>query len=326
MAWCASGGEGVELESGVSQALKHGITCIDAGYIRPWLACFYLLGHRGQYALIETGTSHSLANLEAVMRELGAAPEQVRYVMPTHVHLDHAGGAGVMMARFPAAQLVVHPRGARHLADPGRLVDSARKVYGAARFRELYGEIRPVPEERMLVVDDGASLSVGGRRLDIRHTRGHADHHYCIWDQASRGWFTGDCFGISYPWFRFPGGDYLIPATTPTQFDPEALRRTLSLLDSYRPQRVFLTHSGELAYDGRLLTLLTRQVAEYCRLALLTGGDVQQLRRALVEYSLVEIQAYDSPCSEAALRAGLAFDADLNAQGLAVWHGRQTQP
>lgn len=309
---------------GVSQSLGFGITCIDAAYIRPGLACFYLVCEADEYALIETGTSHSLDNLERVMLALGVDPAQVRYVIPTHVHLDHAGGAGAMMARFPSAQLVIHPRGARHMADPRRLADSACEVYGEARFRELYGEILPVPGERMLLVDDGACVSLGGRRLEIRHTRGHADHHFCIWDEASRGWFTGDSFGISYPWFRFPGGDYLLPATTPTQFDPEALLQTFSLLESYGPRRFFLTHSGELAYSSHLVHLLSRQVAGYCRLATLHGGDLPTLRRALVDYSLEEVRPLDPDCSEEELRDMLAFDADLNAQGLAVWHRRQT--
>ena len=307
------------MESDVSHGLAYGITCIDAGYIRPWLACFYLLGQDGEYALIETGTSRSLENLETAMRTLGVTPAQVRYVMPTHVHLDHAGGAGVMMARFPAAQLVIHPRGARHMADPRRLADSAREVYGAARFRELYGEIMPVPPERMLVAADGATVELGGRRLEVRHTPGHANHHYCIWDEASRGWFSGDSFGISYPWFRCPGGDYLLPTTTPTQFDPEALLQTFSLLDSYRPSRIFLTHSGELAYAPRLVQLLSRQVAEYCRLAASCGSDLPRLSRALVDYTLAEIRALAPAFGEAELRELLAFDADLNAQGLAVW-------
>ena len=311
------------MESDVSQRLDHGITCIDAGYISPWLACFYLLGQDGEYALIETGTSRSLDNLEMVMRTVGVTPAQVRYVMPTHVHLDHAGGAGAMMARFPAARLVIHPRGARHMADPQRLVDSAREVYGPARFHELYGEITPVPLERMLVVEDGATVELGGRRLEVRHTPGHANHHYCIWDETSRGWFSGDSFGISYPWFRFRGGDYLLPTTTPTQFDPEALLQTFTLLDSYRPRRIFLTHSGELAYESQLIQLLSRQLAEYCRLAVIHGSDLSHLSRALVDYSLTEMRAFAPPSSEEELRNLLAFDADLNAQGLAVWRRAQ---
>jgi glyoxylase-like metal-dependent hydrolase (beta-lactamase superfamily II) len=313
----------MRLASDILQVLDHGITCIDAGYIRPWLACFYLLGQEGEYALIETGTSRSLANLEAAMRMARVTPAQIRYVMPTHVHLDHAGGAGAMMARFPAARLVVHPRGARHMADPRRLVDSAREVYGAERFRELYGEIVPVPPERILVVEDGATVELGGRRLDIRHTPGHANHHYCIWDETSRGWFSGDSFGISYPWFRFPGGAYLLPTTTPTQFDPEALLQTFSLLDSYGPRRIFLTHSGELGYEPRLIQLLSRQVGEYCRLAAVHSSDLPDLCRALVDYSLREMQAFAPPFSERELRDLLLFDADLNAQGLAVWQRAQ---
>jgi glyoxylase-like metal-dependent hydrolase (beta-lactamase superfamily II) len=171
----------------------------------------------------------------------------------------------------------------------------------------------------MLVVEDGATVELGGRRLQVRHTPGHANHHYCIWDETSQGWFSGDSFGISYPWFRFPGGDYLLPATTPTQFDPEALLQSFALLDSYGPRRIFLTHSGELAYSGRLIQLLSRQLAEYRRLAAIYGSDLPHLRRALVDYSLTEVRAFAPRLSEEKLRELLAFDADLNAQGLAVW-------
>jgi glyoxylase-like metal-dependent hydrolase (beta-lactamase superfamily II) len=155
------------------------------------------------------------------LAEKQLAPEQVRYVIPTHVHLDHAGGAGSMMAAFPNAELLIHPRGARHMIDPERLIASAMEVYGEPKFRHLYGEILPIDPQRVVEMEDGESVNLGGRLLEFRHTRGHANHHFCVWDKTSRGWFSGDMFGISYPWCRFPRGDYVFPATTPTQFDPE---------------------------------------------------------------------------------------------------------
>ncbi len=226
--------------------LHETLYCIDAGYIQPWFACFYLLGSEDEYALIETGTSHSFANLETLMAGLGIGAGQVRYVIPTHVHLDHAGGAGRCMAAFPEARLVIHPRGERHMVDPEKLVASTIEVYGRQRFSALYGEILPVAQDRVSVPGNGESLPLGNRRLACHYTPGHADHHFCLWDERDSAWFTGDMFGVSYPWLRFPGGALVIPSTTPTQFRPADYAASLDLLASQEPRRMYLTHSGAL--------------------------------------------------------------------------------
>ena len=307
------------MELPASTQLDFGITCIDANYIRTGLACFYLLEHAGECAIIETGTSRSLGNLQEVMASRGIAPEQVRYVIPTHVHLDHAGGAGSMMAVFPQAQLLIHPRGARHMADPRRLVASSEDVYGKAVFRELYGEITPVDPQRIQVMQDGEKIDLAGRTLQVRHTRGHAEHHFCVWDELSRGWFSGDMFGISYPWFRFSGGDFILPATTPTQFDPQAYIDSLEILRAYDPQRIYLTHSGELTYTNQKLDFLQRQITAYAEMATDHADDLSKLEQALANYSLGVMREFDSEHSDEALQELLAFDLDLNAKGLAFW-------
>jgi len=309
----------------VNKELGFGITCIDASYIRPGLACFYLLERDGHCAIIETGTSRSLDNLQQVMSEKGLVSEQVRYVIPTHVHLDHAGGAGSMMAAFPLAQLLIHPRGEQHMADPEKLITSSMAVYGESRFRQLYGEILPVDSARIVAMEDGQTIDLGGRALEFRHTRGHANHHFCVWDKTSRGWFSGDMFGISYPWFRLAGGDYILPATTPTQFDPDAYLESLQLLGSYQPERMYLTHSGEITYSSDLAALLQRQIVAYRDFALLHEENKAALERALADYSLEMMRALEPTRPEAELREQLAFDVDLNTQGLAVWRQRVAQ-
>jgi glyoxylase-like metal-dependent hydrolase (beta-lactamase superfamily II) len=308
----------------ISTPLDFGITCIDAAYINPGVACFYLLEQDGEYAIIETGTSRSFANLQRVMAAREIAPEQVRYVIPTHVHLDHAGGAGTMMAAFPRAQLLVHPRGARHMADPARLVASSMEVYGEARFRQLYGDIIPIEAERIVSMDDGQTVSLAGRTLEFRHTRGHANHHFCIWDERSQGWFSGDMFGISYSWFRLAQGDFLLPATTPTQFDPAAYLASLELLGSYGPQRIFLTHYGELAYSREAAALLARQLDAYPELATQYVGNADALVQALSDYSVSVMREFDATLPEEELRQRLAFDMDLNAQGLDMWQQKRS--
>jgi glyoxylase-like metal-dependent hydrolase (beta-lactamase superfamily II) len=229
------------------------------------------------------------------------------------------------MAAFPKAQLVIHPRGARHMADPRKLIDSSSKVYGEQRFRQLYGEIVPVDATRIVSVDDRQTIKLGERELEFRHTRGHANHHFCIWDETSRGWFTGDMFGISYSWFRFSGGDYVLPATTPTQFDPDAYLASLALLGRYRPDRMYLTHYGQLEYTDRKSQLLGRQIVAYRDLALMHADTKEALECALSDYSLSEMRKLEPVSRDSELRELLAFDMDLNAKGLEVWRQRVAQ-
>ncbi len=303
----------------VYQSLGFGITCIDAAYIKEGLACLYLVEAGDQCALVETGTCHSLPGVQAVLRQRGIAPEQVRYVIPTHAHLDHAGGAGAMMQCFPEAQLLIHPRGARHMIDPERLVEGATAVYGEAMFLELYGQIRAVDAARVREMDDGESVSLAGRRLVFRHTRGHADHHFCVWDETSRGWFSGDMFGVSYPWCRLPGGDFVLPSTTPSQFNPGAFLDSLRLLDSYNPQRIFMTHYGELSYSADKAVQLGEQVEAYCRIAREYRKDAVKLQEQIAHYSIERLLHLDRDGDTEAWRSDLAFDMQLNAQGLEVW-------
>jgi glyoxylase-like metal-dependent hydrolase (beta-lactamase superfamily II) len=301
------------------EELGFGITCIDAAYRHPGMVCFYLLQSGDECAVIETGTSHCLATLQKVLAAKGLTAEQLRYIIPTHVHLDHAGGAGAMMAAFPEATLLVHPRGARHMAEPDRLVASSKDVYGEDAFFRLHGEILPVEASRIREMEDGSSVALAGRTLEFRHTRGHANHHFCIWDAVSRGWFSGDMFGVSYAWCRFRGGDYLLPTTTPTQFDPDAYAQSLQLLASYKPENVYLTHCGQITFTTEKLSLLDRQVRDYADLAGKFRDDLPGLVEALFAYSIDMITGFDPAQDEAELRDKLAFDIDLNAQGLALW-------
>ncbi len=299
--------------------LGHGITCIDAQYIDHGIACFYLVQAGDDYAVIETGTNHSVPLLLQYLHQRGIAPQQVRYVIPTHVHLDHAGGAGAMMAAFPEAQLVVHPRGERHMVDPGRLVAASIAVYGESTFHKLYGEIQPVSQDRVLATGDGDCVQLGSRQLQFRFTEGHARHHHCIWDEQSAGWFTGDMFGVCYPWFRFPEGDFVLPSTTPTQFDPDAYLASLALLASYSPQRMYLTHYGAIAYSDDKSELLASQVAQYAALAADTSVGPQEMPAALLDYALSRLQAHTPSSAQDDLQQWLQQDIPLNTQGLLHW-------
>ncbi len=300
------------------EELGNGVYLLDARYIRPGIVCFYAIVEGDAVAFVETGVSASLQQALALLVALDMRPEQVRYVMPTHVHLDHAGGAGAMMQAFPEAELVVHPRGARHLVDPSKLIAGTRAVYGDEVFDRLYGEIPPVPEARVIAAADGETFSLNGRELLIVDTPGHAYHHYCLVDVASSGIFTGDTFGLSYPQLTDrEGRRVVIPTTTPVHFNPDALGQSVQRLMAFEPQRMYLTHFGELpdpaAHVDQYLELVDRFVAITESVAPLDDAQIPQLAQALGE-ELARRYGYDDEAL-----GWLKNDLDLDAQGLAHW-------
>lgn len=305
-----------------AQDLGHGITCIDTLQERPGLACCYLVGRDGEYAFIEAGTAHGVPRLLALLADRGIGREQVRYVIPTHVHLDHAGGAGVLMRELPAAKLVAHPRGARHLIDPSKLIAGAEAVYGKAAVGEMYGEIAAIPEDRVIVAGDDHVLPLGKGELRFIDSPGHARHHFSIWDQTSRGFFTGDTFGLSYREFDGPGGPYLFPTTTPVQFEPEAWFGTLDRYLSFKPERMFLTHFSVVENVQKLAADLREGLQRYVALATPLRSAPQRhaaLLEALNQDALASLKKLGSTMPEAQVRELLRFDTELNAQGLEVW-------
>jgi glyoxylase-like metal-dependent hydrolase (beta-lactamase superfamily II) len=244
--------------------------------------------------------------------------------MPTHVHLDHAGGAGALLARCPQATLVAHPRGARHLIDPERLIAGAKAVYGEDSFTRMYGEIVPAPAARVREATDGSRWTLGRRELLVRDTPGHARHHFCVWDETSRGWFTGDTFGIGYRELYCGGEPFLIPTTTPVQFEPDALLASIDLLmaaDRATATSRIRAHRGERA----ACRIAAPPDLDYVRLAEgidSTDASAQSaLTEALMTYTVDGLHAAGSTLPATTLRALLALDMDLSAQGLLHWRG-----
>ena len=198
-----------------------GVFLVDTGYLWPNLAACYVLRGRDSAAIVETGTFQTVPRLLAALQQLGLDREAVSHVIVTHVHLDHAGGAGALMGVLPRATLVAHPRGARHLVDPAKLWAGTVGVYGEEATLALYGEPVPVPAERVVEAPDGFSLDLGARRLRFLDAPGHAKHHFVVLDEATRGFFTGDSFGLSYrETDGGPNGPFFFISTTPVQFDP----------------------------------------------------------------------------------------------------------
>jgi glyoxylase-like metal-dependent hydrolase (beta-lactamase superfamily II) len=304
------------------QPLDHGIYVIDTGFVRPHFDAAYLMIENGRAAFIDTGPNNAVPRLLAALDSLGLERSAVDYVIPTHVHLDHAGGAGLLMNELPSAKMLIHPRGARHMIDPAALMEGVRAVYGVDVANRDYGELVPVPEERVTITTDGLVVMLGGRPLRFMDTPGHAKHHHCLWDEASRGWFTGDTFGIAYPELHTPNGPYMVPATAPVQFDQEALHDSTKRLLAQRPKQMYLTHFGAVAHPERLsvqfLSQVDAMVAAARSLALVPDRH-EQLKRAFADIYIAELRRSGSTQPESFLREVLATDIELNAQGLGAW-------
>lgn len=303
-----------------------GVTAVDTDYVLPGANASHLVVDGGRAAFVDTGTSKSVPNLLAALAARGMAREQVDWVLITHVHLDHAGGAGELLRHLPHARCVVHPRGARHLADPAKLINGSIAVYGERTFRERYGEIVPIDEGRMRVTEDGERLMLGGRPLEIIHTPGHALHHYCVVDLMPRRVFAGDTFGLSYRAFDVGGREFILPTTTPVHFDPEALKASIDRLLGYGPQAIHLAHYGEVRDLGRLAADLKSDIDEYVALArrLAAAPDRgTRLRGALFDQLSARLDEHGYTGNAAERHRLLDEDVDLNAQGLEVWLDRQ---
>lgn len=302
----------------------NGIYAFDAGYVRHQLAAIHLIVDSGRAAFVDTGSNSSLPNALDALAQLGLTPESVDYVLLTHIHLDHAGGAGAMMAAFPNAKLVVHPRGARHMIDPAKLMAATEQVYGYERAHELYGELLPIPAERVIETADSMRLTLGQRELALYDSPGHAKHHVFIHDRAANGIFTGDTFGISYRECDVDGRPFLMPSTTPSQFDPVDLRDSVERMIALAPEAVYPTHFSRLAPPRPLAQIMLRRLDDFVRLtreARQTKPDnpLLLLQEKLAAFVLAEARQHGIALSDAEILALWALDIELNAQGLLVW-------
>ncbi|SDJ80603.1 MBL fold metallo-hydrolase [Salimicrobium halophilum] len=201
----------------------------------------YVLNNK-QVTLIETGPSPSVDMIKEGLDSLHISLEDVKYVILTHIHLDHAGGAGLLLESCPNAEIIVHPKGKRHLVDPSRLIKGAQAVYGED-FDRLFDPIVPIPEERIIEKGEDDTLTIEqGRQLEFLDTPGHANHHLGIYDPLSNGLFTGDTAGIRY--HQVEGLTFYLPTTSPNQFNPEAMLAQIQRFRHKEPSRLYFGHYG----------------------------------------------------------------------------------
>ena len=303
----------------------HGIHTIDTAFQRDHFDAAYLIVEDGRGAFVDCGTNHSVPLLLAAVQQAGITPADVDLLIVTHVHLDHAGGAGLLMQQLPNATLVAHPRAAPHLIDPEKLIAGATAVYGEEEMQRSYGSIQPVPESRVRIVADGETVMLAGRALECIDTPGHARHHHWIWDARSRSWFTGDTFGLSYRELDGPQGAFILPTTTPVQFEPEALKASIARMVARAPEAMYLTHYGRVGDVPRLAQSLYEQIDAMVAIADSCDGRADRhrcLTAGLTALYLERAHALQVPLADEDVERILAMDIELNAQGLGVWLDR----
>jgi len=300
-----------------------GISTVDAVYDREMQTSVHVVVESGRAVIIDSATAPAVPRVLGALAAKGVPPEAVDYVILTHVHLDHAGGAGQFLARCPNARLTVHPRGARHLIDPSRLLAATVAIYGEAATRKTYGEVLPAAADRLTETPEGASLRWQGREFRFFDTPGHARHHCVVQDSASGHVFAGDSFGLSYRELDRDGRQFVLPTTSPSQFDPPALHASIDRIAALGPEAVYVAHFGRVTQIARLAADLHRLVEAHVALALRfahRGADrVARLQEGVAAIVLEERERQGWRLAPAALLDLLALDVALNAQGLDAW-------
>jgi glyoxylase-like metal-dependent hydrolase (beta-lactamase superfamily II) len=299
-----------------------GINAIDADFHREHMAACYLVEAETEVAFIEVGTNSSTPRLMKVLENRGWKPEDVAYVIVTHVHLDHAGGAGSLMQLLPNATFLVHPYGARHMIDPTKLEAGSRAVYGDKMFDQVYGQLIPVEEKRVRIMEDGDEVTLGNRQLRFMDSPGHARHHFCVFDSLTNGWFTGDTFGLSYREFDTEKGAFLLPTTTPIQFDPEALKASVRKLAAVKPDFMYLTHYGRVDDVQRLAQVMIAGVDTLVSFAEQYKDDdsrTQKIEAAMGEWLMNRLDEHGVTLDRDRCQELLRADIKLNTQGIEFW-------
>ena len=267
--------------------------------------------------LVETGSQTSVPVLLAALGQIGVGPAELAGVAVTHIHLDHAGGVGDVARAFPSATVYVHEKGARHLADPTRLIDSAARVYGPL-LDSLYGRLDPTPSERLHVLDDGEEIEVSpGRTLVAVDSPGHAKHHVGLHDSLSGVLFAGDAVGV-----KLPDGGVLRPSTPPPDFDLDQALTSLGKFAARRPSGIALAHYGLLEQPEELLAEAAETLrlwAETAEKAYREGADIAEALAARFDPLLGDIDAAQKE------KLDIMNGVHSNAAGFRRWlEGRDT--
>lgn len=312
----------MSLRLSFAHPVGEGVYAIDTGFVRDCFDASYLIVQESELAFVDVGTNDSIPRLLKTVDELGFSTEHVKYVILTHVHLDHAGGAGEIMRHCAKAKLLVHPRGARHMIDPSALRAGAVAVYGEEAVAKEYGTLWPIDSARVIELHDNDIHTLVNRNLHILDTPGHAKHHVAIWDPISQGVFTGDTFGLSYREFDTQQGAYVFPTTTPIQFDPQALKESVERIAALQPACIYPTHYSRANDVPHLKQLFLKQLDEMVIVAKHLKDESnrhEKLKIALVDIYEKHLKNHGCLLNRAQIEEFLKIDVELNAQGIGVW-------
>ncbi len=308
--------------------LDDGIAAIDTEYMRPNMDASHLIVEGGRAAFVDTGVNSGVPMLLDALRQSDLDTADVDYVFLTHVHLDHAGGAGLLMQHLPNARCVLHPRGAPHMIDPSKLIAGTEAVYGKEQAHAMYGTIEPIDADRVVVADDEQRFELNGRELQALYTEGHARHHYVLNDPASRGVFTGDSFGISYRDLDTAAGPFIYPTTTPIDFDPAAAHVAIDRIMACEPDHVYLTHYSRVADLDRLADDMHHDIDAFVTLA--ESVEHSEERLSSIEERMFahwwgRLKSHGFEGSRDDAFAVVEMDVKLNSMGLDVWLTRRAK-
>jgi glyoxylase-like metal-dependent hydrolase (beta-lactamase superfamily II) len=303
--------------------MKNKWSVIDCHYQFNQFAAAFLQVKNGRAVFIENNTSHAVPYLLEALKNRGTTEQSVDYLMVTHAHLDHAGATATLAARFPHAVVLAHPKAAKTLMDPERLISSAKKVYGEEKFLALYGDIKPLPKDRVREIADGERIQWEGMVFRFIYTKGHASHHFCIVDESSQSIFTGDAFGLSYP--AIAGTTpFHIPSTSPVDFNYKEALRAIDQIEATNAQTAYLTHFGPVVGISERAKVLKRHLLFHqsliveCDQKEIPDTDVEStILVKLADYFARELRACGIEITSE-VQSLLKMDLELNAAGLAV--------
>ena len=307
-------------------SFDNNIFCFDADYIRKKFAAIHFINQNNKLLIVDTATNHSANRFLQALHSMNISPEFVEWIILTHVHLDHAGGAGLLMRMCPNARLAVHPRGVRHMVNPEKLWASVVSVYGKEEAENQYGQLIPVDESRIIAMKEGEIISFQNRRLQIFDAPGHANHHIAVFDEESKSFFTGDAFGIAYPELASEGREFIFISSTPTQFEPVKFNTTIKKILGQKPTSCFLTHFSKIMNIEKNGCELLKQIDEYVTITQQAGNNPEgrqgRIRKKLLELLYNKLKKTNLSISKREFGNLLSLDLSLNAQGLEYWNNK----
>lgn len=295
--------------------LAAGLDYVDLLFLgRPEIIATAILRGAGGVALIDPGPSTTIETLRAALSQKGIELGEVRQLLLTHIHLDHAGATGALVKEVPSIEVIVHERGAPHMVDPTKLLASATRLYGAEDMKRLWGEFLAVPAGNVNAIKGGETIVAGGRELDVAYTPGHASHHVSYFDRASRVAFVGDTAGI-----RRGTGNYVMPPTPPPDIDLEAWRASEARILAWDPDTLFMTHFGPFHGPRLQFQQLWQNIEGWNRIVKRLIADAslteEQREQTFVEEALKGVQR--AVGEQEAEQYGRAGRLDYSWQGLA---------